>query len=153
MSPDGALFAYFATKYGGKKTRGVDYAWTAVSKPPWLTALALWPQDDTWGGNTSFVNNKTLIIDCPHWVKLCCADCLPHGFTVLPRWIGKGAPEQSLPEVPVGIAHFHNGVGIDQSGRGFHLLRGELLRGTTVIVDFKNMRPSPERSPTDARSW
>src|SRR5262249_28912036 len=26
------------------------YAWTAISKPPWLSALALWPKGDCWHG-------------------------------------------------------------------------------------------------------
>ena len=153
VSPDGTLFAYFATKYGGNKTRGVDYAWTAVSKPPWLTALALWPHDDTWGGNASFVDNKTLIIDCPHWDTLRCDDILPNGFTVLPRWIGRGAPPQSLPEVPTGNARFANCAGVDQLGRSFRIERGRLFRDETVIADFTNLQPSPERSPTYAHSW
>jgi len=65
ISPDGRLFAYAATKYHGEKSRGVDYAWTAISKLPYLTALALWPHSNTWGGRTSFVDNQTLIVDCP----------------------------------------------------------------------------------------
>jgi hypothetical protein len=94
LSPFGTLFAYFATKYGGVKTRDVDYSWTAVFKLPWLTALALWPQSDTWGGRAKFVDNQTLIIDCPHWDRLRTKEKLPKGFTVDPRWIGKDAPDK-----------------------------------------------------------
>ncbi len=106
VSPDGTLFAYFATKYDGPKSRGVDYAWTAISKLPWLTALALWPQSETWGGRARFVDNQTLIIDCPHWEPLSTRDKLPEGFFVHPRWIGRDAPEQNL--LPAG----NQGAGI-----------------------------------------
>ncbi len=153
LSPNGELFAYFATKHHGPKTRGVDDAWTAISKPPWLTALALWPHLDTWGGRASFVDDHTLIIECPHWEALRSEDSLPPGFTVLPRWIGRGAPEQSLPEPADSAAYFRDAAGVDQSGRTFEYAEGKLLRGDTVIVDLASMTPDPVPAPKWARSW
>ena len=153
LSPDGTLFAYFATKYGGPKTRDVDYAWTAVSKLPWLTALALWPQSETWGGRARFADNKTLIIDCPHWERLRTVDELPRGFTVHPRWIGRGAPEQSLPPAPECTASFHGAQGIDQNGRAFAYHDGRLVRGGRLIVDLGAMSPDPQPSPAIAHTW
>jgi len=47
LSPDGRHFISFAGKGG---TRW----WTAVSRAPWLTAIALVPQDSTWGGGGAF---------------------------------------------------------------------------------------------------
>jgi len=43
LSPDGSLFVYFASQ---QHKRQADYrgTWTAISKPPYLTALALWPK-------------------------------------------------------------------------------------------------------------
>lgn len=49
LSPSGALFLYFAAKH-----RAPLYTWTAISKPPYLTALALWPKGDAWGGGGAF---------------------------------------------------------------------------------------------------
>jgi hypothetical protein len=49
LSPSGDLFMYFAAKY--KKPL---QSWTAISKPPYLTALALWPKGDGWGGGGLF---------------------------------------------------------------------------------------------------
>jgi len=49
LSPSGALFLYFAAKH-----RPPYGTWTAISKPPWLTALALWPKGDAWGGGGRF---------------------------------------------------------------------------------------------------
>src|SRR4051794_20213611 len=48
LSPDGRLFVYFASKFTGLTLadREYTYAWTAVSRPPYLTALALWPKGD-----------------------------------------------------------------------------------------------------------
>ena len=60
LSPDGNLFVYFAAKYGGSKSRGYEDTYTAVSKPPYLTALAMWPEGSTWGGGGRFIDNKTL---------------------------------------------------------------------------------------------
>ncbi|MEM7020525.1 MAG: hypothetical protein AAF512_24685, partial [Pseudomonadota bacterium] len=45
LSPSGDLLLYFAANY-----RKPYYSWTAISRPPYLTALALWPKGDIWGG-------------------------------------------------------------------------------------------------------
>lgn len=47
LSPDGRHLVIFAGKGG---TRW----WTAVSRVPWLTAIAFFPQDSTWGGGGAF---------------------------------------------------------------------------------------------------
>jgi hypothetical protein len=59
LSPDGELLVYFATSYL-KPLR----TWTAVSRPPYLTALALWPKGDAWGGGGLFRDNRTLQLNC-----------------------------------------------------------------------------------------
>ena len=153
VSPDGTYLAYFALKYHGQKTRGVNNAWTAVSKLPWLTALALWPQSGTYGGRAKFADNKTLIIDCPHWESLQTKDKLPNGFIVHPRWIGVDAPEQSLPHVPRSQASFNGLQGIDQLGRAFEYTDGKLRRDGRVIVNFQEMCPVPQSSPEYAYQW
>ncbi len=47
LSPDGRHLIVFAGKGG-------SHWWTAVSRAPWLTAVALLPQDSTWGGGGAF---------------------------------------------------------------------------------------------------
>ncbi|MEI7461649.1 MAG: hypothetical protein WCK15_19855 [Pirellula sp.] len=153
VSPDGTLFAYFATKYEGPKSRDVDYAWTAISKLPWLTALALWPQSDTYGGRAKFVDNQTLIIDIPHWEPLTTNDKLPKGFSVLPRRFGKRALEQHLPPTPQSTASFDGSQGFDQNGRSFQYEAGRLVRKGRLIVDLGAMLPDPQRSPDVAYTW
>jgi hypothetical protein len=61
VSPNGSLFVYFALKYGKVATKqGYEQTYTAVSRPPFLTALALWPTGSTWGGGGRFMDNQTL---------------------------------------------------------------------------------------------
>jgi hypothetical protein len=61
VSPNGRLFVYFALKYGKVATKqGYKQTYTAVSRPPFLTALALWPTGSTWGGGGRFIDNQTL---------------------------------------------------------------------------------------------
>jgi hypothetical protein len=59
LSPDGTKLLYFAAKYQGSSYDATyTHAWTAVSKPPWLTAIALWPKGDTWAGGGLFHDNS-----------------------------------------------------------------------------------------------
>ena len=59
VSPNGKLFIYFAGKF---RPRDIAWTWTAVSRPPYLTALALWPIGQPWGGHGVFVDNDTVIV-------------------------------------------------------------------------------------------
>jgi len=60
LSPDGQLLSYFAGKYRlGARDHGYDLTYIAVSRPPYFTALALWPVGDTWGGQTMFTDDGT----------------------------------------------------------------------------------------------
>lgn len=55
LSPSGDKLVYFAGKF-----RKPYATWTAVSRPPWLTALALWPHGDAWGGGGLFESDPHL---------------------------------------------------------------------------------------------
>lgn len=55
LSPNGRRLVYFASN--GKDT------WTAISNPPFLTALALWPSDGTYGGGGLFTSNDDVLIN------------------------------------------------------------------------------------------
>jgi hypothetical protein len=54
-SPNGELLLYFAANYG-KPYR----SWSAISRPPFLTALALWPKGDGWGGGGHFLSENRI---------------------------------------------------------------------------------------------
>lgn len=62
LSPDGSLFLYVARKARTPARYQSDYThkWTAISKPPYFTALALWPVGDTTDGGGLFLNNHTV---------------------------------------------------------------------------------------------
>ncbi len=62
LSPDGTKLVYFAQKINRKtlEDREYTYAWTAVSRPPFLTALALWPKGDCWNGGGLFESDTHL---------------------------------------------------------------------------------------------
>ena len=61
LSPDGRLFVYFAAKRGLERLESeVGETWTAVSRPPYLTALALWPKGDSWEGGGRFESANEL---------------------------------------------------------------------------------------------
>jgi hypothetical protein len=76
LSPDGQLLLYFAASY-----RAPYFSWSAVSRPPYLTALALWPKGDAWGGGGHFESNTRIALN--HRAS----DMTPAEGFVLPRHI------------------------------------------------------------------
>lgn len=59
LSPDGKLLVYFAAKHWARP----HTTWTAVSRPPYFTALGFWPIGDTWGGKGVFLDDRTVLIE------------------------------------------------------------------------------------------
>jgi len=72
LSPDGTKVIYFAQKINRRTLTdpGFTYAWTAISRPPFLTALGLWPKGDCWNGGGLFETNARVLLN--H------ADASPH---------------------------------------------------------------------------
>jgi len=60
LSPSGEKLIYFAAKH-----RAPLFTWTAVSRPPFLTALAMWPKGDAWGGGGLFKTERTISLNHP----------------------------------------------------------------------------------------
>lgn len=90
LSPDGELLVYLAAKHTGLGT------WNAVSRPPYLTALAIWPNIGTWGGGGLFETDRTLGLNVMK------AQPEPHGDFKIPKnfratriadWGGRGEDE------------------------------------------------------------
>jgi hypothetical protein len=87
LSPDGTKLIYFVNKITGRTIADPDYtyAWTAISRPPWLTALALWPKGDCWWGGGLFEDNRRVFLNHrpneakPH------KDHQPKGLTIRPN--------------------------------------------------------------------
>lgn len=66
VSPNGKLFIYFAGQWRPQNAAaGYKNTWTAVSRPPYLTALTLWPIGDTWGGDGIFVDDQSVTVNAP----------------------------------------------------------------------------------------
>ncbi len=65
LSPDGSLLIYFAQKISPHtlKDREFTHTWTAISKPPYFTALALWPKGQSWDGGGLFKDDKTVLLN------------------------------------------------------------------------------------------
>ncbi len=82
LSPDGKLLIYFVHKGNNWRLHpDYGYAWTAISKPPYFTTLALWKESGTWGGGGHFIDNKTVRIYVPK--DSYHPDHPPRGLTVL----------------------------------------------------------------------
>jgi hypothetical protein len=58
LSPGGKRLIYFAATY-----KEPHFSWTAISKPPYLTAFALWPKGDGWGGGGLFKKENEIILN------------------------------------------------------------------------------------------
>ncbi|MEM9540653.1 MAG: hypothetical protein AAGA60_14260 [Cyanobacteria bacterium P01_E01_bin.42] len=57
ISPDGKYLIYFAMN--GKWNSETGGSWTAISRTPWLKAIALFGKGDCWHGGGLFTGNKT----------------------------------------------------------------------------------------------
>lgn len=80
LSPSGEKLLYFAAKYGSP----LD-TWTAISRPPYLTALALWAKGDAWGGGGLFRDEQTVELNHRQGETTLAPNFqLPKGFTVDP---------------------------------------------------------------------
>lgn len=80
LSPTGERLVYFAANFCKPY-----YSWTAVSRPPYLTALALWPKGDCWGGGGLFrKENEVLLNHRPGETELAKGFSLPRGVKVSP---------------------------------------------------------------------
>lgn len=87
LSPDGSLLIYFAQKISARSKRDTEYtyAWTAISKPPFLTALALWPKGDCWHGGGLFKNNSVVLLNHKPEVAKPHKEHKPHRLLVIPN--------------------------------------------------------------------
>jgi hypothetical protein len=91
LSPDGKLLSYFAAKF--VKPYGT---WTAISRPPYFTALAFWPKGDSWGGGALFEDERTLLLNHREGEREVVAPQGPpkaHGLSVKPFGVRSGGGE------------------------------------------------------------
>jgi hypothetical protein len=91
LSPSGKRLIYFGAKYKP------PYAtWTAVSRPPFLTAVALWPKGDAWGGGGLFAREGEILLNHrPTEMKMADGFQLPKYVVVKPLGDYSGRGEDS----------------------------------------------------------
>ncbi|HEY1904312.1 MAG TPA: hypothetical protein VGG56_17920 [Terracidiphilus sp.] len=58
LSPEGEMLLYFAADW-----RKPYESWSAVSRPPYLSSLALWPKGDGWGGGGQFYTRERILLN------------------------------------------------------------------------------------------
>jgi hypothetical protein len=59
LSPDGQHFIYFTLS--GHWSDESEGAYSVVSRPPYFTALSVFPEGSTWGGGGRFVDDKRFV--------------------------------------------------------------------------------------------
>lgn len=159
LSPNGELMVYFALKKGHlDKTNGYCREFTAVSRPPYFTALALWPWGCTWGGGGYFKDDHTLVLASqfipePHpWH-------IPQNLRVLPQpavFNGNSVSPKSMlhptawPSEPM--------EGMDQQGRKIVIDGGVLFEikpsgERNALRDFNAEKPLPVECPHSHKCW
>jgi hypothetical protein len=137
LSPDGDLFLYFALQ-GSRWGTSYKGAWTAVSRPPWLHALALWPQGHTWGGGGRFLDRRRIALFA------CDLRTHPdHPAVGLEVSVGADACRSELPQQEwSGRDHARQAV-YTRDGKLFRRRRGREVE----LADFNGLRPDPQPAP------
>ncbi|WP_375228033.1 hypothetical protein [Roseobacter sp. S98] len=176
LSPDGANFIYFALD--GHWKGPAEGAYSALSQPPYWTALSLFPCGDTWGGGGFFLDNR-------HYFATGGADIIGRDAGL--SRVRPGAPEKGCSSgirlmsgarapldraatrriladpAPEGLKDIHDRMPAPQSDAGeqYETQGSALFRRQDVdlvlIRDFGDMTFEPVRAPYDWRdndaSW
>lgn len=144
LSPNGELFVYAAYKGSRFQTPYTD-SWTAVSRPPWLHALALWPMGTTYGGGGRFVDDRRLLL---RGAGAAHPDHPAHGLEIVE---GHAELHRSTNEVEGA-----DWTGRDHRNRLVHATQGSIFVrvGTNDVrlADFAEQRPHPSEPPAWATS-
>jgi len=85
LSPDGKHLIYFAMN--GKWSAPTAGAWTAISRAPYLRAIALFAKGDCWHGGGLFVDNRT------YWLN----DGYGHKVLTNTTEVARADPAPSMP--------------------------------------------------------
>ncbi|HEV7282825.1 MAG TPA: hypothetical protein VGN57_21645 [Pirellulaceae bacterium] len=154
ISPDGALLVYFICQYSRSGT-SFSEAYTAVSRLPWLKALALWPNADGYGppwGGGRFHGQRILSLrnsrSKPH------PDFLPTGLHIAPSDTSEFAEAREFL-----LAHatrsrevedadwcgrdYRNRLLFSRGGRLFQRVDGD----DVLLADFEDLTPDPQPAP------
>lgn len=140
LSPDGELFVHAVFKGGGGLRAGYTSSWTAVSRPPWLEALALWPMGTTYGGGGRFVGRRRLIL---RGASAAHPDHPAHGLQIVE---GEAPHHRSTDELEGA-----EWTGRDQAHRLVFTEEGRLFAWAQpkprLLADFNGRAPDPKAAP------
>ncbi len=142
VSPDGRLLLYFIHQGSRFRTPFTD-AWTAISRVPWLQALVVWPQGQTYGGGGRFLSEAAVTLRGVHSSPL---DEFPaHGIKVA------GNDWDTPPQQPTADVPDADWCGRDHGDRIIFSRGGLLFRRSKdkdiLIADFTDLTPDPQAAP------
>jgi hypothetical protein len=178
---------YMRDAYAGSgKTRhlpaDVDGTWTAVSTPPFFTALAIWPAFGHWTGGGLFRTERNILVMEPESRMTPIENVPIPASTLIDCWFGSGhglnrsasGPSQGV-DLPAGPfrralteagAHWIEWIHIAghdllfacdgcvyRLPRWQDVLPGDYLRSAKQIADFRDMRFEPIAAPPKAMRW
>lgn len=135
LSPDGRLLVYKVHRGNRAGTSYTD-CWTGISRPPWLTALALWPMGTTYGGGGRFTGPRALTLRV--------GDALRYHHDHPP-------PRQLKIRAGPAPVHAFNGKpgvdwrGHDRRGRPLYAAGGRLFEALDDAFDDARWHPDPRR--------
>lgn len=92
LTPNGKYLVYFVNKFNKQTLEDKEYTtnWTAISKPPYFTALALFPKGDCWHGGGIFKDNVTLFLNHNSEASKPHPKHKPEGITIIPNDDARG---------------------------------------------------------------
>ena len=139
LSHDGRYLLYFAYKHIRIGNESI-YAYTALSRAPYLHALVLWPECGTWGGGGRFLGHQRIAL----------RGFSGQPFPALPKGLrieeGNRDLHRSSKEVPDA-----DWCGLDHRGQQIYTVGGKLFRivksKAVELADFSNQRPDPQPPP------
>jgi hypothetical protein len=166
LSPDGSLLIYFAQKISArsKKDREYTYAWTAISRPPYLMALALWPKGDCWHGGGSFKNRRVVLLNHKPSVAKPHKKHQPQRLLVIPnpKAHGEDDPVFSIQQFLVANIERASWADWDQQGRLVVARDGKIFAASInrdtdltekLLIDLNPCKPKPVPPPEWATKW
>lgn len=141
LSPNGELLLYSAHK-GTHRDPSYGDRWTAVSRAPWLYALALWPHGSRWGGGGRFRGKRDVVLWSSRAIQ-------PHPDH-RPRGLKVAFEREAHTDL------FERAAGTDHEGNLIRVAQGALYRTRRgredLVVDLNGIEPDPQAAPPWART-
>lgn len=128
LSPSGRYLVYWAGNH-----KAPYYHWTAVSRPPYLTALSLWPTHGGYGGGL-FVSEKRLLLSFLS-KRVAKEKNLPDGFEI-EQWMGEygGAYGHITENRLLRDGWHHEQIGLFRSSKDREVVAGPVRENSFSIL-------------------